>query len=124
MSAVKESIKYLGILTVYNKHRYTAIIHHLRRAKLCHHSAGSARGSRAARDLDIDVAGSYMCGDKAADVECGINAGCRKSFLALTGYGESELSKCPAGTPVCRDFAALVKAIFDDADATTTSEAR
>lgn len=70
---------------------------------------------RAARDFDLDLARSYMCGDKAADVECGNNASCRKSFLVLTGYGQAELSKCPANTPVCRDFAELVEKIMLDA---------
>ena len=70
---------------------------------------------RAAEEFDIDVGASFMCGDKAADVECGRNAGCRKSFLVLSGYGESELPKCPANTPVCRDFAKVVNLIFADA---------
>lgn len=42
----------------------------------------------AARDeLGIDLAGSYMVGDKFADVECGRNAGVRASLLVRTGYG-------------------------------------
>ena len=41
-----------------------------------------------ARDqFDVDLAQSYMIGDKLIDLECGWNAGVRKSILVLTGYG-------------------------------------
>ena len=40
----------------------------------------------AAAEYDLDLAGSYVIGDKAADVECGKRAG-TKSILVLTGYG-------------------------------------
>lgn len=41
-----------------------------------------------ARDtFDIDLAQSYMIGDKLIDLECGWNAGVRKSILVRTGYG-------------------------------------
>lgn len=43
---------------------------------------------RAARELDIDVASSFMIGDRPADVETGVNAGCRDCAMVLTGYGE------------------------------------
>ncbi len=69
----------------------------------------------AAKKWQIDPAASFMCGDKADDVKAGINAGCRKSFLILTGYGSSEKSKIPAGTPVCRDFTEFVNSLTDDA---------
>jgi D-glycero-D-manno-heptose 1,7-bisphosphate phosphatase len=42
---------------------------------------------QAARDLDIDLRKSYMIGDKKADIEAGLAAGCQ-SFLVKTGYGE------------------------------------
>ena len=42
---------------------------------------------RAARELDIDVASSFMIGDRPADVETGLNAGCRDCAMVLTGYG-------------------------------------
>lgn len=35
----------------------------------------------------IDLAESYMIGDKLIDLECGWNAGVRKSILVRTGYG-------------------------------------
>ena len=41
-----------------------------------------------ARDaFGIDLAQSYMIGDKRSDLECGWNAGVRKSILVRTGYG-------------------------------------
>ena len=43
----------------------------------------------AAAEYDIDLAGSYTVGDKAADVECGRRAG-TKTILVLTGYGSDQ----------------------------------
>src|SRR5690242_3145075 len=41
-----------------------------------------------ARDeFGIDLAQSYMIGDKMIDLECGWNAGVKKSILVRTGYG-------------------------------------
>lgn len=41
-----------------------------------------------ARDeFGIDLASSFMVGDKWIDLECGWNAGVRKSILVRTGYG-------------------------------------
>jgi D-glycero-D-manno-heptose 1,7-bisphosphate phosphatase len=41
-----------------------------------------------ARDeFQIDLAQSYMIGDKLIDLECGWNAGVKKSILVRTGYG-------------------------------------
>jgi len=41
-----------------------------------------------ARDeFGIDLASSYMIGDKLIDLECGWNAGVRASILVRTGYG-------------------------------------
>lgn len=41
-----------------------------------------------ARDeFGVDLARSYMIGDKLIDLECGWNAGVRKSILVRTGYG-------------------------------------
>ncbi|MEM6821571.1 MAG: HAD family hydrolase [Verrucomicrobiota bacterium] len=39
---------------------------------------------QAAEEMGIDLAASYMIGDKDIDVECGHNAGC-KSIFVLTG---------------------------------------
>ncbi|HEX7652526.1 MAG TPA: HAD family hydrolase [Verrucomicrobiae bacterium] len=41
-----------------------------------------------ARDeFGLDLARSYMVGDKLIDLECGWNAGVKKSILVRTGYG-------------------------------------
>ncbi|MGV3755869.1 MAG: D-glycero-alpha-D-manno-heptose-1,7-bisphosphate 7-phosphatase [Verrucomicrobiota bacterium] len=41
-----------------------------------------------ARDeFGIDLAQSYMIGDKLIDLQCGWNAGVKKSILVRTGYG-------------------------------------
>jgi D-glycero-D-manno-heptose 1,7-bisphosphate phosphatase len=41
-----------------------------------------------ARDeFGVDLSQSYMVGDKLIDVECGWNAGVKKSILVRTGYG-------------------------------------
>ena len=49
-----------------------------------------------ARDeFGIDLATSYMVGDKVSDIECGWNAGVKCSVLVRTGYGrknEQQLS--------------------------------
>jgi D-glycero-D-manno-heptose 1,7-bisphosphate phosphatase len=44
-----------------------------------------------ARDeYGLDLAQSYMIGDKWIDVECGWNAGVKQSILVRTGYGAKE----------------------------------
>ena len=41
-----------------------------------------------ARDeFDVNLGESYIVGDKLIDLECGWNAGVKKSILVLTGYG-------------------------------------
>jgi D-glycero-D-manno-heptose 1,7-bisphosphate phosphatase len=50
-----------------------------------------------ARDeLGVDLAQSYMIGDKLVDLECGWNAGVKKCLLVRTGYG-AELERASAG---------------------------
>lgn len=44
----------------------------------------------AARDLGLDLARSWMVGDRAADIECGRRAGVR-TVLVETGYGREHL---------------------------------
>jgi len=41
----------------------------------------------AREDFGIDLASSYMIGDKLIDVQCGWNAGVKMSILVRTGYG-------------------------------------
>ena len=42
---------------------------------------------QAAKELGIDLAESFMIGDKESDLEAGINAGCRGVALVRTGHG-------------------------------------
>lgn len=50
-----------------------------------------------ARDeFAVDLAQSYMIGDKLIDLECGWNAGVKKSVLVRTGYG-AEVERKNAG---------------------------
>ncbi|MFN7141677.1 MAG: HAD hydrolase-like protein, partial [Limisphaerales bacterium] len=47
-----------------------------------------------ARDeFGIDLANSYIIGDKFIDLECGWNAGVKKSILVRTGYGRKTEEK-------------------------------
>ncbi len=41
----------------------------------------------ARHEFDLDLAESFMVGDKLIDLECGWNAGVKKSILVRTGYG-------------------------------------
>ena len=50
---------------------------------------------RAAADLDIDVAGSFVVGDKWLDVELAQRAGAT-GVLVRTGYGQSAEAERPA----------------------------
>lgn len=50
-----------------------------------------------ARDaFGVDLARSFMIGDKLIDLECGWNAGVSKSILVRTGYGAEEARKSAA----------------------------
>jgi D-glycero-D-manno-heptose 1,7-bisphosphate phosphatase len=49
-----------------------------------------------ARDeFGLDLSQSYIIGDKILDLECGWNAGLKKSFLVRTGYGAEAERKSP-----------------------------
>ncbi len=48
----------------------------------------------AARDLDLDLARSYIVGDKADDLACGRNAGLAGGVLVLTGKGREQRDEC------------------------------
>jgi len=50
----------------------------------------------AERDLDLDIPGSYVVGDRWLDVELGLAVGAR-TVLVRTGYGRTEESRPPAG---------------------------
>ena len=64
-----------------------------------------------ARDeFGIDLATSYMVGDKVSDIECGWNAGVKCSVLVRTGYGrehESQLTQATGPVAVIDSIANL-----------------
>lgn len=66
---------------------------------------------QAAREHHIDLAASWMIGDKRSDVEAGNKAGCR-SILVHTGYGEQEGEGLPPATLVADSLAAAVELIL------------
>src|SRR5262245_11299682 len=70
---------------------------------------------RAQRDLHIDLAGSYVIGDKQVDVETAYSVGA-KGILVLTGYGreERELHRDTYHPPhlIAENFAEAVDAIL------------
>jgi len=60
---------------------------------------------QAARDLSLDLARSYVVGDRFQDVEMARRAGAR-AVLVLTGYGKGELEFVGPASPVKPDFVA------------------
>lgn len=60
---------------------------------------------RAARDLDLDLSGSAMVGDKASDLVVARPVGAR-AILVLTGYGLGEWEYRRARFPVAPDHVA------------------
>ena len=53
---------------------------------------------KAAEELDIDVTGSYIIGDKLSDVLCGVKAGVKGYGKVATGHGsEEEKEEAPSG---------------------------
>lgn len=46
----------------------------------------------------IDLAQSFLVGDKATDIQAGIAAGCSR-FLLASGYGEQERGNVPPNVP-------------------------
>lgn len=45
---------------------------------------------QAAQEMDLDLAGSYLVGDAASDVQAGQRVGCH-TILVLTGRGREQL---------------------------------
>lgn len=64
---------------------------------------GLIRQAQNTYELDMDRA--FMVGDSAKDIECGINAGCGKSILVLTGNGP-EARETLAGKQIFPDYVA------------------
>jgi D-glycero-D-manno-heptose 1,7-bisphosphate phosphatase len=69
-----------------------------------------------ARDeFNLDLPSSYIIGDKLSDLECGWNAGVKKSILVRTGYGrklEQERPDALGGAVVVDDLPAAAKWIL------------
>lgn len=59
---------------------------------------------RAAAELDVELSGSYMIGDRESDVGAGLNAGCRAILLSSTPP--------ESGTVHAPDLAAAVELIL------------
>jgi D-glycero-D-manno-heptose 1,7-bisphosphate phosphatase len=66
---------------------------------------------RAAAEHNLDLARSFMVGDKLSDTAAGLAAGCR-SFLVLTGYGRSEAAGAPPDLTVAEDLADAARLIL------------
>ena len=64
----------------------------------------------AARDHAIDLAQSFVIGDRWRDIEMGIAAGTR-AVLVGTGYGRTEATRRPANIPVVPVAATLIEAV-------------
>ena len=68
----------------------------------------------AAAELDIDIAASFMAGDKFSDLESGRRAGVRQSVLLMTGYGPKYAEQArEAGFPVAEDLLCAVNNLPD-----------
>lgn len=63
----------------------------------------------ARKEFSVDLARSFMVGDKLIDLECGWNAGVQQSILVRTGYGtkwEAKALENPRKPVVVDDLAA------------------
>jgi D-glycero-D-manno-heptose 1,7-bisphosphate phosphatase len=69
---------------------------------------------KAAADFSLDLSASFIIGDKLADVQAGLNAGCRP-ILVRTGYGAEEATKLSSGVPVYDDLLTAAMAIVKEA---------
>lgn len=73
-----------------------------------------------ARDeFGLDLGASYMIGDKLIDLECGWNAGVRRSILVRTGYGktvEAENRELAKRAWVVEDLKAAAEQILSDSN--------
>lgn len=70
---------------------------------------GTGMLEEAARDLGIDLARSWMVGDKDIDIWCGRSAGCR-TILVRTGYGRLHDASLPDF--IADDLSQVVERIF------------
>ena len=57
----------------------------------------------AAKDFGIDLAQSFMIGDKVSDIQAAENANCRRSVLVLTGHGAEEQGRPGLGNALIEE---------------------
>jgi D-glycero-D-manno-heptose 1,7-bisphosphate phosphatase len=69
----------------------------------------------AAGDFQIDLTASFIIGDKIADIEAGLAAGCRP-LLVRTGYGVAEAVSLPVGVHSYDDILAAARAILSECE--------
>lgn len=75
---------------------------------------GTGLVARAVDELQIDVAGSYVVGDKVSDLELAANIGAR-GVLVLTGKGTAEAEKLSSPAAfVARDLKEAVDWVLDE----------
>jgi len=101
----------------YCPHHPEGVIESYRKACDCRKPA-SGLLERASKDHGIDLASSYVVGDKVTDIELAHRIGA-KGVLVLTGYGEDELKKINDTSAKNPDFVAgdlfdAVKWIMND----------
>ena len=71
----------------------------------------------AASEFGVDLSQSFMVGDKTADLQCGWNAGVKKSILVRTGYGadlERDEPDTVANATIVDDIVAAVDWILEN----------
>ncbi|MBV9769988.1 MAG: HAD family hydrolase [Bryobacterales bacterium] len=93
----------LPLATVEEIHRRMCELLPIERVEVCYDAGGDHSSEfrkpspgmllRAARELKIDLAASYMVGDRWRDIDCGHAAGCTTIFIDY-GYNEA-LNKHP-----------------------------
>ena len=69
----------------------------------------------AARDHSINLASSYMIGDKPSDIEAGLKAGCR-SLCVASGHGADGQPAESTGVPCFRNLLEAARAIVSEAE--------
>ena len=67
---------------------------------------------RAAAEHNLDLARSFLVGDKLSDTAAGLAAGCR-ALLVLTGYGRTQAAGAPPDLTMAEDLAEATRLILD-----------
>ena len=75
---------------------------------------GDAMLRRAAHDLDLDLAASWMIGDILNDVEAGKRAGCRAILIDNGGETEWKAGRLRTPDAVCRDMDEAAQVVLQD----------